>query len=187
MLEVEYKSLLSKEIFDKLQSYYKWDHIKTQTNYYYYDSTGELARQHITVRVREIDDKYFLQIKAHKNPGEALQISEESEFALDSLPEAISAEDACKYTGVHTGELTLLGNLITCRHSLMWCEGVEICLDKSEYFDRIDYEIEVEYTGDFPPELMMELNGLGVEFKEKTKGKYSRFVKRMMEIIRNVE
>ncbi len=187
MLEVEYKSLLTKEIFDKIRSHYNWDHIKTQTNYYYFDNTGELSKRHITVRVREIDDKYFLQIKAHKNPGEALQISEESEFALDSLPETISAEDAYEYIGVHTGGLSLLGNLITCRHSLMWADGVEICLDKSEYFDRIDYEIEVEYTGDFPPALMTELNGLGVEFKEKTKGKYSRFVKRMMEIIKSGE
>ena len=185
MLEVEYKSLLTKEIFDKIRTHYKWDHIKSQTNHYYTDPTGELSRRHIMVRVREIDGKYCVQVKAHKNPGEALQICEENEFPIDALPEAISKEDAFKYTGVRTGDLALLGDLTTLRHSLMWCQGVEICLDKSEYFDRVDYEIEVEYTGDFPPQLMDELRDLGVEFKEKSKGKYTRFVKRLMEIMKN--
>jgi uncharacterized protein YjbK len=48
----------------------------------------------------------------------------------------------------------------------MWDSSVEICLDKSEYLDKCDYEIEVEYTGDFPDELTDELKKLGIEFRD---------------------
>lgn len=187
MLEIEYKALIDKDTYEKIKAHYTWDYIKEQINYYYFDSAGELSRRHIMVRVREKDDKYKVQVKAHKNPGEALQICEETEFPITSLPETISSEDALRYTGIKTGELSLLGNLITLRHSLMRYENVEICLDRSEYLDRIDYEIEVEYTGEFPPELMDELKELGVEFKEKSKGKYSRFSKRLVEVMRGIE
>lgn len=179
MLEVEYKSLLDKAVFDKILAHFKWDHSKKQTNHYYCDPTGALAKQHITVRIREIDGIFKLQIKKHKNPGEALQICEENEFHIDSLPEIISKDDAFKYTGADTGELYLLGELTTLRYSLMWNSNVEICLDQSDYLDITDYEIEVEYVGEPPKKLMTELQSLGVEFKEKSKGKYSRFAKRL--------
>lgn len=183
MLEVEYKCLLTEDVYNKIKAYYKWDSIKHQINNYYFDSSGELGKRHIMVRVREKDGKFAVQVKAHKNPGSALQICEENEFPIDCVPERISAEDGEKYTGVKTGELNLAGSLDTLRHSLMWCDGVEICLDKSEYLDRCDYEIEVEYTGDFPPELMEELYGMGVEFKKKSVGKYTRFIHRLMDIL----
>ncbi len=183
MLEVEYKCLITEEVYNKIKSFYKWDWIKHQINHYYFDSSGELGKRHIMVRVREKDGSCTVQVKAHKNPGEALQICEENEFPIDCVPERISADDGEKYTGIKTGELNLAGELDTLRHNLMYCDGVEICLDKNEYLDRCDYEIEVEYTGSFPPKLMDELSSLGVEFKEKSVGKYTRFIHRLMEVI----
>lgn len=184
MIEVEYKCLLDEETYNKISEHYKWDWVKHQVNNYYFDSSGELSKRHTVVRVREKDGKCSVQVKAHKNPGEALQICEETEFPIDSVPDEISAADAEKYTGLRIGSLTCAGSLDTLRHSLMWKEGVEICLDKSEYLDRTDYEIEVEYTGDFPPQLMDELKEMGVEFKEKSVGKYTRFIRRLSEILR---
>ena len=183
MLEIEYKALIDEEIYETIKAYYTWDYVKKQTNYYYFDAEGELSKRHIMVRVREKDNLFKVQVKAHKNPGEALQICEETEFPISALPEIICSEDAFKYTGIKTGDLSLLGSLTTLRHSLMRYENVEICLDKSEYLDRTDHEIEVEYTGEFPVELMDELKSLGVEFKEKSKGKYSRFAKRLVEVL----
>lgn len=182
MLEVEYKSLLDKDTFEKIRSHYEWDYVKTQTNHYYYDPKGILAKNHITVRIREIDGVFRVQVKAHKNPGEALQICEETEFEINSLPEIISEKDTLKYTGSDIGELYLLGSLTTLRYSLMWNKDVEICLDQSDYFDVTDYEIEVEYVGSSPDELMNELGKFGVEFNEKSKGKYSRFVSRLTQL-----
>jgi len=184
MLEVEYKALIDEETFERLRAHFDWDSAKHQINHYYYDENGELGKRHITFRIREKDGRFVIQTKRHKNPGEALAISEEAEFPADGAPESISAEKGREYTNLPTGELRLLGSLETLRHSLMWADGVEICLDKSEYLDRTDYEIEVEYTGDFPPRLMEELNSLGVRFNEKSVGKYTRFIHRFMEFMR---
>lgn len=183
MLEVEYKAILTEEVYNRLSAHYKWDWVKHQINHYYFDSTGELGKRHIMVRVREKDGSCAVQVKAHRNPGEALQICEENEFPISGVPETISAEDAALYTGIKTGELSVVGSLDTLRHSLMWADGVEICLDKSEYLDRTDYEIEIEYTGDEPSELMNELRSMGVEFREKAVGKYTRFITRLMQIM----
>lgn len=183
MLEVEYKALLSEETYNKISSSYKWDWVKHQVNHYYFDESGELGKRHIMVRVREKDGAFAVQVKAHKNPGNSLQICEENEFPINNVPEYFSPEDGLKYTGVKTGKLSNAGSLDTLRHSLMWKDNVEICLDKSEYLDRCDYEIEVEYTGEFPDKLMCELNSLGVEFKEKSVGKYTRFITRLLQIL----
>ncbi|MBR5270725.1 MAG: hypothetical protein IKV64_00925 [Clostridia bacterium] len=42
--------------------------------------------------------------------------------------------------------------------------------------------MELEYTGEISPALLDEMKELGVEFKEKSKGKYSRFINRYMEL-----
>ena len=66
----------------------------------------------------------------------------------------------------------------------MWDGNTEICLDKTTYFDKTDYEIEIEYSGeDIPGELTSELNRLGVEFRENAVGKYSRFLQAYKEHI----
>lgn len=183
MLETEYKSIITEEVYDKIKASYNWDWIKHQVNSYYIDETGELGRRHIVVRVREKDGRFAVQVKAHKNPGEALQICEETEFPIDCAPEEFSPEDGLRFTGIKTGVLTKAGSLDTLRCSLMWKDNVEICLDKSEYLDRCDYEIEIEYTGEMPKELMDELASMGVEFKEKSVGKYTRFINRLMELM----
>ncbi len=183
MQEVEYKCIITEEIYNKVKEHFQWDWSKHQINNYYFDEAGELAKRHIMVRVREKDNSCAVQVKAHKNPGNALQICEETEFPIDHVPEKISAEDSKRYTGIATGELIRIGSLDTLRNSLMWNSSVEICLDKSEYLDKCDYEIEVEYTGDFPDELTDELKKLGIEFRDKSVGKYTRFITRLMQII----
>ena len=184
MLEVEYKALIDEETFERVRAHFNWDSAKHQINHYYYDEAGELGRRHITFRIREKDGRFVIQTKRHKNPGEALAVSEEAEFPADGVPESISARKGREYTGLPTGELHLLGSLDTLRRSLMWADGVEICLDRSEYLDRADYEIEVEYTGEFPDALREELAGLGVVFDERSVGKYTRFIRRFMELMR---
>ena len=42
------------------------------------------------------------------------------------------------------GELYKMGCAVTIRNSLVH-NGSELCLDKTTYFDKTDYEVEVEY------------------------------------------
>ena len=65
----------------------------------------------------------------------------------------------------------------------MWDKNTEICLDYTTYLDTEDFEIEVEFThSECPPQLLDELADFGIEFKEKSVGKYSRFAKRFKEL-----
>ena len=54
--------------------------------------------------------------------------------------------------------------------------GSELCLDKTTYFDKTDYEVEVEYEEKISADLLMKLTSLGVRFNEKCVGKFSRFL-----------
>ena len=147
MLETELKCMLDKETYDRLESAFTWDEVFEQVNSYYTDPYGTLKQNGITLRVRTKNGMDIIQVKTHKNADSPLQIAEEAEFDCSGIPESFSAEDVKKMTGIEV-PASLLGSLTTKRHSLMYCDGVEICLDKNDYIDKTDYEIEVEYTRD---------------------------------------
>lgn len=182
MLETELKCLIDKATFDKVLDSYKWDKVIIQTNHYYRAQTNILKENGITFRVREIDSNPVLQIKQHKNSASPLQICEESEFEISSIPEAFSADDVKRYTGIDAGEVFLLGSATTTRHLKIY-KNTEICLDKTAYLNTEDYEVELEYQGNCPDELIDEMKVLGVVFEKKSVGKYSRFIKRLSEIL----
>lgn len=182
MLETELKCMLDKERYDSIRKMFVWDEIKEQTNSYYTDQKNELKQNGITLRVRTKDNKNKIQIKAHKNAGSPLQICEESEYPIEEIPESLSADEVKQLTGFEVKAI-LLGSLTTLRHSLMYCDGVEICLDKSDYLDKTDYEIEVEYTKEIPGELIFKLQNAGVEFKDVSIGKCTRFMQRLSDIM----
>ena len=182
MLETELKSLITKDTFEKVKSAYVWDKIITQTNHYYRAMTPVLRNNGITFRVREIGGIYKLQIKKHTNSDSPLQICEETEFEIDHVPEIFESGDVKNYTGTDAGDVFLLGSATTIRYLLLWDDTTELCLDFTSYLDTEDYEVEIEYQGECPTKIIDEMNALGVEFKEKSKGKYSRFLKRLNEI-----
>ena len=183
MLETELKSLITKEIYDKVKSMYKWDSEKTQENHYYTDETGVLSKTRSVFRIRRKDGVPKIQVKTHKNYGSPLQICEENEFDCGGAPETVPAETGKRCTGLETGTLTKIGFNATDRCSYMWDKHTEICLDKPEYLGVTDYEIEVEYTNDRPEELLSELKSAGVELSAPSVGKYTRFVNRLREIL----
>lgn len=184
MLEKEYKSMLTEEEYKRLKNHFVWDEAYEQTNNYYSDGLGIIQKHRIMFRVREKAGKSVIQVKFHKNKNSPLQICEENEFGVDKVPEVI--ENGEKYTGLKTGPLKRLGRSVTLRHSKMWDDKTEICLDKTSYFDRVDYELEVEYTTDkINKKLLSELKELGIEFKISSKGKFSRFLERLYEIKNN--
>ena len=182
MLETEYKEIIDETTYRKLENAYNWDWTAEQTNSYYFSKLPEFAKSKTMVRIREKNGIFKIQVKKHHPSKKSLHISEETEFDIDSAVPVIDAETAKKITGIDSGELHKYGSLTTLRHSLMWNDTTEICLDKSTYLDRTDYEIEVEYTGEMPEKLKEELNGLGISFKEFTPGKFSRFTQRLNEL-----
>ena len=185
MLETELKCMISKEVFETIKKMYPWDSSKLQENHYYRDPSGQLGAARTVFRIRVKDGVYKIQVKAHKNEGSPLQVCEETEFPSEDAPDVIPAADALKYTGIATGDLEKLGYNTTLRYSFMWNPHTEICLDKTDCFDETDYEIEIEYCGECPEALLSELKAIGVEFKEKSVGKYTRFIRKFQSMLQS--
>lgn len=180
MLEKEYKSIITEEKYNAVKNYFDWDWIKEQTNNYYTDDNGLFFKNKIMFRVREKDGKAVIQVKTKKSTDTSLQICEENEFPADDIcstgvPDIIDSPE--RYTGIKTESIRRMGAAKTLRCSKMWDKHTEICLDRTIYFDKCDYEIEIEYTSDdIPAELKQILNGLGITFDKKAVGKFSRFL-----------
>lgn len=178
MLETELKCMLTYEQYNQIRLMFDWDCVKEQVNHYYSDSQNLLKRNGITLRVRTKDGINKIQVKKHTNTVSSLQVSEETEFETGNIPDDFSCDEVEKMTGLAVSA-TLLGSLSTLRHSLFYAEGVEICLDKNDYINKTDYEIEIEYTEKIPLELLDKLKECGVEFTDIAVGKCTRFMKRL--------
>ncbi len=183
MRETELKCMLDEQIYLKLKALFDWDWVKEQENHYYSDAVGELRKNGITFRVRTKDGINKLQLKMHKNNNSPLQICDELEYPIDSVPDKFTSQQVNELTGIDT-DVSRLGSLKTLRHSLFYCDGVEICLDKNEFLDKTDYEIELEYTQEIPQTLLALLKDNGVDFTAPCKGKCSRFMTRLAQIIK---
>lgn len=145
MIENEFKIMLDLEQYEKLLAMYEWDEVIEQVNHYYDNESLLLSSLHITCRVREIEGKYFLQMKF---PGAAEYSRVELEKPLDSLPDEIDADEPFRphpHGHPMLPVVKRLGQLKTTRNVHRF-EGGEIDLDKSEYFGKTDYEAEIEFT-----------------------------------------
>ena len=153
MTETEIKSMIDKDLYESILNAFTWEKVREQTNYYYTDKAGILREKRIMVRIRVVGEVAKIQVKLHKNENSPLQICEENEFETEEVPDIINAELAKEITGEDVGELY-----------------------KTTYFDKTDYEVEVEYEEKISADLLMKLTSLGVRFNEKCVGKFSRFL-----------
>ena len=141
MVENEFKIMLTEEKYRKLLSLYDFNTI-VQTNHYYDTADLQMSEKHITVRVRTLDGKFFLQMKLPTSVNfSRVELSRE----LDKLPDSISGEELKSLSGVDCPTVNRLGQLTTTR-SIWEFDGGEVDVDKSEYFGKTDYELEIEFT-----------------------------------------
>lgn len=146
MIENEFKIMLTSEQYERLCAAFEWDSVITQTNHYYDTPALELAQRHVTCRVRTTDEGAALQIKLPH--GDAGFSRVELEQKLPDVPQRLSAE---LLNGLARGyaealpEVERIGELST-RRRVKRFDGVELDLDRSEYFSRTDYELELEFT-----------------------------------------
>ncbi len=179
MLETELKVMLTDTQFNAIRDIFEWDCVKEQTNNYYISPDNILKKHGITLRVRTVGGTHTLQVKKHTGKQQALQIAEESEFEISEIPMEMSEDAVEGYTGIRVSA-SLIGELATLRHSYFFCDGVEICLDKSTYLGCTDYELEIEYTTPIPDELLEILSRYDISFDKPCRGKFSRFMGRLL-------
>ena len=94
MLEKEYKYLISEEIYKELREKFSESKQRVIKNEYLLDTEGILEKNHVTVRVREEDDRKFFQIKQHiqsEKKFEKLTLREE--YSREITDEKITTEE----------------------------------------------------------------------------------------------
>lgn len=151
-VEIEFKSMLTKDEYEKLIRDYKLeDQVRWQANDYFDTPTFQLKKQGAALRIRE------------KKHGQVLTLKQPNEVGLLETHASITeeeAEDLFKYGIIHDDQmkqalapfqlnaaLEHLGRLETNRAEHQTEDGL-LVLDESHYLETTDYEIEFEVTNE---------------------------------------
>ena len=171
-IEKELKVMLTEAQYERLSKEFEWEHTIEQRNHYFRCRNTKLFS---SIRVRQIGERFFLQVKMPVSEEGALSVKKEFEKELSAVPPVLSAEELKELTGAYFGDAVGMGELFTLRKTAV-IESCEVCLDKSEYLGITDFEIELEYTGEYPTELVGRIEALGICFDKPPVGKYARFI-----------
>lgn len=149
-LEIEYKTLLNQDEFNRLES--RLSHIKpvTQTNYYFDTANFDLKAHRMSLRIRTFSDKAELTLKI---PQEVGNVEYNQALLLSEAKKAIKEEKLPKgeILNILTNEniplenLKVLGHLTTVRRETQTPIGL-LALDYNQYAGLKDYELELEVS-----------------------------------------
>lgn len=153
-LEIEFKNLLTKDEFIKLQQVF---HITEkmfieQTNYYFETPSFSLKNSGGALRIRQKSHSFVLTLKMKQAIGhlevhqklsesEAMKILETSQIPDGEVKDYLNAEN------IKIENLALLGDLTTRRVEVPYENGL-LVLDHSTYLNHEDYELEYEVTNE---------------------------------------
>ncbi len=182
-VEKEVKILLNEVQYNDLFSKLNWDKTYIQINNYFDTDTLDLHASMISCRVREKESGMKLQLKFKNNSNDSLyNQAEENEYKIDKIPTSFN-EKECSDMGLNFNKpINLLGSLKTTRSKKSLSDTVVLFLDKSEYFDVTDYEIEVEFVHEYELEDIMKMlsnHGITADKNQKVVGKYTRFIQKL--------
>lgn len=180
-LEEEYKFLIDKSLFSKIDADINWQKEHEQVNYYFLDDHDLLVDNNITVRVRDLNNCYKLQVKVPVLKQGFLSKKHEYEYGLKKVPERISGADISKICGIKLSDLNCVGVLTTLRKTYHLSQSAKLCLDYNRYLDKEDYEVEIEVTGESNLNNFIKKYKLDSQFNNSV-GKFSRFMNRYKEI-----
>lgn len=149
-IEIEFKNMLNKENFIKLQKYFKINEqdFLIQINHYFDTDGLSLGQKKAALRIREKGGRFELTLKKIAEAGvlEINQsISDEKAKAMigeNSFPSG-EVKDELILMDVKPESLEYKGMLQTRRAQVPYKKGL-IMLDHSTYFGREDFEIEYE-------------------------------------------
>jgi len=171
-LEIEYKTLLTHEQFNRLKDFFQFNATKEQKNTYFDTEDHQLQKQRWMVRIREVGDEFIFTAKFPVALG-----NEEIEFTLPYFDIEDSRILALLEHHQITGKLYPIGTTTTIRS--MYCDSLGCwCLDQTFFDETMDYEIEYElHAGIFDAKdhYLDVLSSLDIEFR-KAKSKFVRML-----------
>lgn len=178
MIEKEIKILLNRDEYKNLLNEFSFQTKFCQTNHYY--CTDLLSD--ITIRIRSKNGKNMLQIKIPKKKEGNLHIKQEFEkeiFEIKDVIEKKSLEDLSAYS--FSKDAVYIGKLVTERR-ICTIDNVEMALDANTYLGKTDYELELEYKGEYPSEIVEKVRDLNININQISEGKNTRFCNRLKEV-----
>lgn len=147
-LEIEYKTMLNKAEFQRMASLFSHVTPVTQTNYYFDTDDFIMRKKRLSLRIRTFEKSAELTLKIPKDVG-ALEhnidlTKEQAREIIDSCRFPDNAiKDLLTQNGIDCHQLKNIGHLTTVRREKSTPIGL-MALDKNNYSDRIDYELELE-------------------------------------------
>lgn len=146
-LEIEYKVMINKESFKKLEkllSSLNYELYK-QTNYYYDTLNEDIKKCGLSLRIRHIinQNKFLLTLKEKHKDGKMEYEEYLPSNDINNLPGFVKTI-LYKYN-INNKELVNIAKLTTTRKEYD-IEDSKLCLDHSVYYNKEDYEIECEST-----------------------------------------
>lgn len=137
-IELELKTLITKEQFEKLTSFYQpLNFVKQHNHYYVTDNLNSYA-----FRVRTIGDKNVFTLKYYLN-GDTHEYEKEFDGNFEDDPEILDLLNQFNVKPPYR----MFGELITER-AVVESEFAELCFDINSYNGLIDYELEYEVHKD---------------------------------------
>lgn len=182
-VEVEKKYLLtSDEYYALSKSHFEGAIIQEQLNYYFDSLDFSLLKRGITLRIREKANNLILTIKRKISINDVIE-SEENDFLISRIEfmEAVLRGEFPKKVEqklnvlIPKKKIFYLGLLKTQR-LIKEKDSILYCLDRNTYFDKQDFELEIEGTRE-------SLQKVSVDIPEKKfnrVGKYSRFISELL-------
>ncbi|MGT2846526.1 CYTH domain-containing protein [Streptococcus massiliensis] len=161
-LEIEFKTLLSEENYQKLLPLFADVAATKQVNYYMDTADRAMRKARIAIRIRTYPDYAELTVKIpQKNSVGNMEYNQK--LTLVEAEKIISGHPLPKgqinhlltERGIPVEKLAVLGSLTTVRYELEHEIGL-LALDKSHYFDKTDYELEVEVSDEKAGKLAFE-------------------------------
>ncbi|MCY7210645.1 CYTH domain-containing protein [Streptococcus sp. IsoGale021] len=149
-LEIEYKTLLTKNEYQQLLPLFSDITATKQTNYYIDTADFSIRDAKMALRVRAFENRAELTLKIPQQVGnmeynQSLTL-EECHTLINTcvLPEG-EIRILLTHAAINLDELKVLGSLTTIRYEKETTIGL-MALDENHYFDKTDYELELEAT-----------------------------------------
>ena len=183
-LEIESKALINEESYNKI-ILNNQKLIYTQINYYIDTSKHTLPRN-LGLRIRYKNNKYELTLKEDQKFGrmEYNQIIDKNDF-INFTDNYIFPSGEVKNKlislNINIDLLRIFGTITTHRLDIKYKNSL-LSVDKNEYLDKIDYEVECEShtPQESDNDLKSFLNEKSVEFSINTSTKLSRLLKALV-------
>ena len=147
-LEIELKTLLKKDEYDRLKEQFTGATPVLQKNYYIDTPDFELREKKVAMRIRTFEDWAELTLKVPQSVGnmeynQKLRLTDaENYLSKEELPQGLVLDELAKH-GIQSKKWQVLGCLTTLRYEMQTAIGL-MALDESQYFDITDYELELE-------------------------------------------